>query len=43
MVSKNLEIGEWVNPGTAILTVDDLSSIWARVDLEETHLDVKRR
>jgi RND family efflux transporter MFP subunit len=38
VVSKNLQIGEWVNPGTAILTIDDLSTIWARVDLEETQL-----
>lgn len=38
VVSKNLQIGEWVNPGTPILTVDDLSTIWARVDLEETQL-----
>ena len=38
VVSKNLEVAEWVNPGTAILTVDDLSTIWARVDLEETQL-----
>ena len=38
VVSKNLEVGEWANPGTAILTVDDLSTIWARVDLEETQL-----
>jgi RND family efflux transporter MFP subunit len=38
VVSKNLEVGEWVNPGTAIVTVDDLSTIWARVDLEETQL-----
>jgi HlyD family secretion protein len=38
VVSKNLQVGEWVNPGTAILTVDDLSTIWARVDLEETQL-----
>ncbi len=38
VVSKNLEAGEWVNPGTAILTIDDLSTIWARVDLQETEL-----
>ncbi len=38
VVSKNLQVGEWVNPGTPILTVDDLSTIWARVDLEETQL-----
>jgi RND family efflux transporter MFP subunit len=38
VVSKNLEIGEWVTPGTSVLTIDDLSTIWARVDLEETDL-----
>ncbi|MBV8774773.1 MAG: efflux RND transporter periplasmic adaptor subunit, partial [Deltaproteobacteria bacterium] len=38
VVSKNLHIGEWVNAGTPILTVDDLSDIWARADLEETQL-----
>jgi RND family efflux transporter MFP subunit len=38
VVSKNLEVGEWVTPGTSVLTVDDLSTIWARVDLEETDL-----
>jgi HlyD family secretion protein len=38
VVSKNLQTGEWVNAGTPILTVDDLSTIWARVDLEETQL-----
>ncbi|HUN59185.1 MAG TPA: efflux RND transporter periplasmic adaptor subunit [Candidatus Binataceae bacterium] len=38
VVSKNLEIGEWVTPGTSVLTVDDLSTIWARIDLEETDL-----
>ncbi len=38
VVSKNLEIGEWVTPGTPVLTIDDLSTIWARVDMEETDL-----
>ena len=38
VVSKNLEAGEWVTPGVPILTVDDLSTIWARVDVEETDL-----
>ena len=28
----------WVNPGTPILTVDDLSTIWTCIDLEETQL-----
>ncbi len=38
VVSKALQVGEWVTPGTPILTVDDLSTIWARVDLEESDL-----
>jgi RND family efflux transporter MFP subunit len=38
VVSKNLEVGEWVTPGTAILTIDDLSTVWARIDLQETDL-----
>jgi RND family efflux transporter MFP subunit len=38
VVSKNLQVGEWVTPGTAILTIDDLATIWARVDVEETDL-----
>jgi len=42
VVSKNLQIGEWVTPGTPILTVDDLSTIWARVNMEETELGAIR-
>jgi RND family efflux transporter MFP subunit len=42
VVSKNLEVGEWVTPGTPILTVDDLSTVWARVDMEETELGAIR-
>jgi RND family efflux transporter MFP subunit len=38
IVSKALEVGEWVTPGVPILTVDDLSTIWARVDVEETDI-----
>ncbi|HEY6394649.1 MAG TPA: efflux RND transporter periplasmic adaptor subunit [Candidatus Binataceae bacterium] len=38
IVNKALETGEWVTPGTPILTVDDLSTVWARVDVEETEL-----
>ncbi len=38
VVSKALEVGEWVTPGTPILTIDDLSTIWARIDLQETDL-----
>ncbi|HYL58885.1 MAG TPA: efflux RND transporter periplasmic adaptor subunit [Candidatus Acidoferrales bacterium] len=36
VVSKALEVGEWVTAGVPILTVDDLSTIWARVDVQET-------
>jgi RND family efflux transporter MFP subunit len=39
VVHKALEVGEWVTPGTPILTVDDLSTLWARVDVPETDLD----
>ena len=38
VVNKALEVGEWVTPGVPILTVDDLSTIWARVDVQETDL-----
>lgn len=38
VVSKALEVGEWVTPGTPILTIDDLSTIWARADVPETDL-----
>ena len=38
VVNKALQVGEWVTPGTPIITVDDLSTIWARVDVEETDL-----
>ncbi|HXW83051.1 MAG TPA: efflux RND transporter periplasmic adaptor subunit [Candidatus Binataceae bacterium] len=38
IVSKALEVGEWITPGTPVLTIDDMSTIWARVDVEETQL-----
>jgi RND family efflux transporter MFP subunit len=38
VVNKALEVGEWVTPGTPILTIDDLSTVWARVDVQETDL-----
>ena len=38
VVNKALEVGEWVTPGTPILTVDDLTTMWARVDVQETDL-----
>src|ERR1019366_4168071 len=38
VVNKALEVGEWVTPGTPIVTIDDLTTIWARVDVQETDL-----
>jgi len=38
VVNKALETGEWASPGTTIVTIDDLSNIWARVDVQETDL-----
>jgi len=39
VVYKSYELGEYVNPGTSIYTVDDLKNVWARVDIEETAID----
>jgi len=38
IVNKALEVGEWVTPGTTILTIDDMSLVWARIDVQETDL-----
>jgi RND family efflux transporter MFP subunit len=38
VVYEALKAGEWVTPGAPILTVDDLSTIWARVDVQETEI-----
>ncbi|MBI5642875.1 MAG: efflux RND transporter periplasmic adaptor subunit [Deltaproteobacteria bacterium] len=38
IVYKALEPGEFVNPGLSIYTIDDLSNLWARVDIEETEI-----
>ncbi len=38
VVYKALEVGEWATPDTTILTVDDLSDVWARVDVQETEI-----
>lgn len=39
VVYKSYELGEYVNPGASIYTVDDLKNVWARVDIEETSVD----
>ena len=36
VVSRNLEDGEWAAPGTAVVTVEDTSRPWVRLDVEET-------
>lgn len=36
IVYKSFEIGETVSPGASIYTINDLSNIWVRVDIEET-------
>lgn len=42
VVYKALQVGEWVTPGTPILTIDDLSTMWARVDVQETEIAALR-
>jgi RND family efflux transporter MFP subunit len=42
VVYEALRLGEWVTPGTTILTVDDLSKVWARVDVQETEIAALR-
>jgi RND family efflux transporter MFP subunit len=42
VVYKALAVGEWVTPGTPILTIDDLSTMWARVDVQETEIAALR-
>ena len=36
VVSRNLEEGEWAAPGAAVVTVEDTSRPWVRLDIEET-------
>jgi len=36
VVSRNLEEGEWAAPGAAVVTVEDTSRPWVRLDVEET-------
>lgn len=39
VVDRNLEPGAWASPGTAVLTVEDTSRLWVRVDVDESRLD----
>ena len=46
VLSKNIEPGEYVAPGTAVVTVGDLVNVWLRAYIEETDLgrvSVKQR
>lgn len=36
VVSRNLEPGEWAAPGTPVVTVEDTSHPWVRLDVAET-------
>jgi HlyD family secretion protein len=38
VLSKNIEPGEYVAPGTAVVTVGDLVNVWLRGYIEETEL-----
>ena len=38
VLSKNIEEGEYVAPGTAVVTVGDLKNVWLRAYIEETDL-----
>lgn len=38
VVQRNLQPGEWAAPGTPVVTIEDLSQIWVRLDIEETKL-----
>ncbi|HUB09381.1 MAG TPA: efflux RND transporter periplasmic adaptor subunit [Myxococcales bacterium] len=39
VVQRNLLPGEWAAPGTPVVTVEDLSQLWVRLDIEETKLE----
>jgi HlyD family secretion protein len=42
VVSKNIEPGEYVSPGTAVLTIGDLKHVWLRAYItERDHVRVK--
>lgn len=38
VLSKNIEPGEYVSPGTAIVTVGDVEHVWIRAYIDETDL-----
>lgn len=42
IVARNLEEGEWSAPGTPLVTVEDTSRTWVRLDVEETSFGTLR-
>jgi multidrug resistance efflux pump len=36
VVERDLEPGEWAAPGTPVVTIEDRSRLWVRIDVEET-------
>ena len=38
VLSKNIEPGEYVSPGTPVITVGDLAQVWVRAYINETEL-----
>ena len=42
VVQRNLEPGEWAVPGTPVVTVEDRSQLWVRLDIDETRLGLLR-
>jgi len=42
VVEQDLQPGEWAAPGTPVITVEDLSRQWVRLDVEETELGALR-
>lgn len=42
VVNRDLEEGEWAVPGTPVVTVEDRTRLWVRLDVEETRLGATR-
>jgi multidrug resistance efflux pump len=38
VVQRNLQPGEWAAPGTPVLTLEDSSQLWVRLDIEESRM-----
>jgi HlyD family secretion protein len=38
VLSKNIEVGEYVSPGTPVVTIGDLNQVWLKAYIAETDL-----